>query len=487
MCETTPMSTAGPNPRRLLFAALGVLTIGLVFLVAALQPARSSLSLTAGDALGHRHEIAGVLRELTEPRGMTLRLVPTSGSEHALDAVERHEIDLALVPGGFEPRASLREIAPLALEPLHVLARAEITSLAELRGRRVSLAPPQSGTRRLALDVLAMIGLGEHDVIEEARTYRELAQRGDEALPDAIFHLSTLPSPIADELIRRHGYHLLDVPLARSLRLRRIAIHEGIIPRAAYGGYPGEPAADLALPATRLVLVSRADLPDQAARTLLETIDSETFAQRAALPRGERPALFDEPELALHTGTLAWLARNEPLITPEWMEGLESLRSFLVSLVVAGILLFRWYRTQRIHGLDGFLAEVSAIDRVVLDLEREAKLDLAKLLVLRNQLGEIKGRALQAFADGNVHSEELLSSFLTHVSDVRSHLHAMILSERQRMQRQARDAGTTADEVMSELWEGALRDPTSSHRAAPPPATESHAPGAREADEDDGA
>src|SRR5262249_3081275 len=146
------------------------------------------------------------------------------------------------------------------------------------------------------------------------------------------------------------------------------------------------------------------------------------------------------------------------VLTSEGIQGIESLRSFLVSLIVAAVLGYRWWRRRQLHGLDGFIAEVSAIDREALVLEREARLDLAKLLALRARLGDAKTRALEAFQRGAIHSEELLSSFLTHVTDVRSHLNAMILHERERREKTARARGGDEEQILRELWEDALAE-----------------------------
>jgi len=463
--------------RKLLFAAALALGVACVALFVATRPHQHRITITAGDLRGHRSEIANILVELAEPHGLQLELAPTLGSADAIAHVADRSIDIALVQGGLPAPETVREVAPLSLEPLHLLVRGEIWDLEDLSGMRIQLAPPGGGTRLLALDVLGLAGLSRPSgnvFTEVSHTYAELESIEDAELPDAIFHVSSLPSPNARAWIRLRGYRLLPLPIADAMRLRNVAVMPGVIPAFAYGAAPPTPSEAVPTIATRMLVVAHRDVDPAAIRVLLDVLDSEVFATEARMPRAERRALWDDAELPIHEGTRAWLHREDSVFTAEQMEGIESLRSFLVSLVVAAYLLFRWYRARKIHGLDGFLAEVSALDRKVLDVERSAQLDLHRLLELRAQLGEVKGRALDAFAKGNIHSEELLSSFLTHVSDVRSHLNSMILSERERLQKKARTREPQAEEsVMSELWRDAIDE---EHQDRVPQATRSTSP-----------
>lgn len=79
---------------------------------------------------------------------------------------------------GRPPLASLRAIANLFPEAIHVVVRWEsaITDVAELRGKRVSLGEPESGTRVISRILLAAYGLDEKDV--EAR-YEKVGVAGD--------------------------------------------------------------------------------------------------------------------------------------------------------------------------------------------------------------------------------------------------------------------------------------------------------------------
>ena len=451
----------GESRRALAIGSAIFLAAAALFLGLALRTVHYTIRLTAGDARGRRAEIAEALAQVAEGHGVHVEIVASPGSEESLARVQRHELDAALVQGGLEPAQEVREIAPLGLEPVHLLVRPDrdLYELEDLRDARVNLSPPQSGTRRIALEILELAHLVPgRDLEETSFSYRELEEMPEADLPDAIFHVSALPSPVASFLVEQRSYRLLPLPMADAVALRDVATHRATIPAYAYGASPAAPPEDTTTVATRMILVAHRRTDEEVVRRLLETLDSEEFARAARLSFDDRDALFARPEMELHPGTVAWLHRNDPYFTSDWMQGVESLRSFLVSLIVAGFLLTRWWRRHRLHGLDAFLAEISRIDREVIALERSARLDLGRLVALRTALGDVKARGLSAFERGLVHSEELLSSFLIHAQDVRTHLDAMILHERERLEKTARSQGGDEDRALRQMWEEALAE-----------------------------
>jgi hypothetical protein len=73
------------------------------------------LSLTAGNALGTRHQLGQRLQKESSERSIALALRPSEGSEQALDWVNERKVDLALVQGGLTKagRPNVRQVAAL--------------------------------------------------------------------------------------------------------------------------------------------------------------------------------------------------------------------------------------------------------------------------------------------------------------------------------------------------------------------------------------
>ena len=117
-------------------------------------------------------------------------------------------------------------MAVLHIEPLHLLVKAEIyravaNNLAGLRGKVVNVGERGSGTYLLATEVMAFSGLRAGiDYTATTHTYAELERETDLArLPDAVFSVSTLPSPIARHLVSEHHFRLISLPFRDAFAL----------------------------------------------------------------------------------------------------------------------------------------------------------------------------------------------------------------------------------------------------------------------------
>ncbi len=274
-------------------------------------------------------------------------------SLEALDLIDRpNPIDVALVPGGVKEREypNTRQITELALEPMHLLVRAELSvkGLAGLRGKRINLGPPRSVNDALARDLLLFAGLHSSpqistdsgNYIAENRPPQELAsllarlhgvngtdrERILAELPDAIFLLAPVPSTLAHDLVITAGFRLISVAFADAYCLDRInatplgdvTIDRSIltpyeIPAYTYGIDPAVPTDPCRTIATRLILVGYAPTDPEASSRLLETIyDSQVAGLVDARPLQSLIPLFP-----LHRGTIVYMRQNDPALTPE--------------------------------------------------------------------------------------------------------------------------------------------------------------------------
>jgi TRAP transporter TAXI family solute receptor len=105
--------------------------------------------------------------------GFRVRRIPTQGSVENLALLRDRRVDIAIVQGGIADPvrdAGLESLGAVFAEPVWAFARAElgIERLAELRGRRVAVGTEGSGTRVLALALLAANGIGPTDFEPQA-------------------------------------------------------------------------------------------------------------------------------------------------------------------------------------------------------------------------------------------------------------------------------------------------------------------------------
>ena len=404
--------------------ALAVVAAGF-FLFRSTGQRSYRLRIAAGDPHGHRYDLARVLVAEAARAQLVLDLVPTAGSDESLAEVAAGRIDVALIQGGLESRPEIREVAVVVPEPLHLLVRPELleTGIESLRNKRLNLSTAGSGTRKLALQALKMAGLKPGDYVDEDRSYAELEALSAVDLPDAVFLVSPLPSRFAEWIVVERGYRLMAMPFGDAMSLRDNSLQDVIVPAYTYSVVPAVPQETVHTVASWMSIISHRDVPDAAIIRLLKAVFDGDFALVAELPPLDIEQITRRREFPLHPGTVTFLNRNQPMITGEFIEGVENLRSFLVSALVALFLAWRWYRSRSNVGFERHLDDVSAIELEALELCRGGRLDDVAVSRLEQRLSQLKSDALEQFSAGKLRGDELLSSFLTHVADVRNCLH----------------------------------------------------------------
>ena len=83
------------------------------------------------------------------------------------------------------------------------------------------------------------------------------------------------------------------------------------------------------------------------------------------------------------------------------------------------------YRTDR--SFEAYIRKVSEIEGLATGLEGDARRRAIELERLHGELARLKSEALGLFTRGEIQSAELISGFLTHVNDARTHLTGAIL------------------------------------------------------------
>ena len=440
--EHARIALAGRVRRNRIVAAIAALCLvaTCLFWYVDHRPRRSAITITAGDMLGHRHDLAVLLREEAARHGLQINLQTTAGSQEALLLVSNGTLDAALVQGnlGLE-HENLVEVAALHSEPLHLFVKPDLVQggVSALKGKRLNLSTPESGTRKVALETLQFMGLKPTEYHAEARSYEELARLPEAELPDGIFAVSALPWNMGADLIHRHGYRLMELPFGDALSLQDVSLHDMLIPAYTYSVVPPVPEQPLHTVGTRLMIVANRKTSDNAVRLLLEILFESNYTRRANLPRLEPGDIEAVREFPLHPGTVQYLHRNEPLVTGEVIESVENLRSFLVSAALAGFLVWRWQVRRRMIGFETYIDGVTEIELEALDLERSGMVDAADLLRLRRLLTELKTEALEKHAEGVLKGEEQMISFLAHVTDVRSYLESLFAHRSRQLGKQA--------------------------------------------------
>jgi TRAP transporter TAXI family solute receptor len=147
--------------------------------------------------------------------GFQVRRVTTQGSVENLAKLRANEVDFALVQGGVaDPArdAGLESLGAVFFEPIWLFTRGGggIERVTQVRGRRAAVGPEGSGTRALALALLAANGIAPEAVTLSPRTGIGAAEALIAGEVDAALFVAAAPGPGINRLMRAPGIGLID-------------------------------------------------------------------------------------------------------------------------------------------------------------------------------------------------------------------------------------------------------------------------------------
>ena len=267
-----------------------------------------------GGALASRLSLADSNRQYTAE--------VTGGSVENVNRVAHGEMDLGLAMmttihraynGGSdfpEPLSDLRLVAPVYPNRVHVVAarNSPVQSISELRGRRVAVGSPGSGTEQVAREVLAAHDLSYDDIDARYLSFRESSDALRDRAVDAAFFAAGYPVSAVLEVMTSRAGRLLSIDRERRqiLTQRFSYYREGVIPSAAYPGV----ADDVATIVVLNWIVAREDLDASVVQLVLDIIREHKpdLEQVHVIARQiDLEVLLQPPPIPYHTETRRWI------------------------------------------------------------------------------------------------------------------------------------------------------------------------------------
>ncbi|AUX24546.1 C4-dicarboxylate ABC transporter substrate-binding protein [Sorangium cellulosum] len=205
------------------FLVLGVVALVVTYLLFVEPPPPRRLTIATGQASGRYHAFAEQYRAYLARHGISLEIRETAGSAEnvALLLDPASDVSVAFVQGGAMPpeaRDRLSSLASVYREPLWIFHRGErpLERLTDLAGKRLSVGPEGSGTRVVALRLLADSGVTAGAQAAAGVPFASLTDpEAAEALlagrVDAAFFIVGPGSSHVQALIREDGVHLMDL------------------------------------------------------------------------------------------------------------------------------------------------------------------------------------------------------------------------------------------------------------------------------------
>ncbi|WP_425310275.1 TAXI family TRAP transporter solute-binding subunit [Falsirhodobacter halotolerans] len=169
----------------------------------------------------------------------------------------------------------LRLLANLYPESIHLVARADagITSVADLKGKRVSLDEPGSGTLVDAKIILEAFGLSEADISPEYLKPDQASDRMRDGAMDAFFFVGGYPAGAIAELASQNDVTIVPItgPEVDALRDQYTFFAADTVPANTYDGQD----ADVPTISVGAQMVTSSDLSDDLAYGITKALYNE--------------------------------------------------------------------------------------------------------------------------------------------------------------------------------------------------------------------
>jgi TRAP-type uncharacterized transport system substrate-binding protein len=428
------------------------------------------LAWSGGTVNALRSEMAKHICGAMCDSGVALDMKTTTTSESICEAVEKHDLDVGLVLGGFPDDAykNVQQVATLGVEPLHLLVRNDLdgpASLELLRNHRVLLGERGTNSERLAQQFLEFVGMrptrparegspdgkkhaGDFEPLywTETETLARLSQWRQASaaerpalehdLPDGVLGVVSLPSPLIDGLVQTGKYQLVPLPYMAALQLdiRRNHGREGhwlesdrveasVIPAFTYGVRPAIPQQDCPTFGLQRLLVANKDVSSHAIMKLLRALDNDEIRRYHI----DVDAANLDSEFPVHPGATAYAAGRRPMVLSELLDPVMNLASVAGAVGAGALTMWGFLRNLRAVNPEVHLRQIDRIERLLNGSEQDAAAPKGLLdfvTFLEGRLAQIKQAAIEDFAKGRFQSDEALLSILTMTADTR-HLLAL--------------------------------------------------------------
>lgn len=359
------------------------------------QPAPPKIVvMSTGPLDGAYHAFAQRYKTILAEYGVTLELRPSAGAVENFERLmtRKDGVSLALVQGGIanaENAPGLVTLGSMFYEPSWLFYRSgkNVDLGIQLRGKRIAIGAPGSGTRAVGLHVMREIGMAEPPTVLREIGGLDAAKALEAGEIDAVFYVAAPDAPGVQRLLAAPGVRLLNTKRAETFVRRMPFLHKLTLPEGAADLARNVPPTDITLLAVTANLVAVEDIHPVIVELLLEAAKKVHGGAGLFQRVGEFPAPRDL-DLPLSPDAERFYKSSPSILRrylPFWM--VVWINRFIVvaiPLLIVAIpvfrnvpVLYRWRMRRRVYRWYGELRAVeNAVRRGVGDpAAHVAKLD----------------------------------------------------------------------------------------------------------------
>ncbi len=371
------------NVFRLLSVALvALLACVTTWLFIARANPSETVTISTGSPLGIYHRVGEEIGKsfANSNTAVQCETIPSGGSRDNVSRLQEGTADVAIVQNDAIANESVRSLAMLYTEVLHLVCRrqADIVCLNDLVDHPTNLGTKSGGTNQLVTELLQFSRVKIPNSNQTNTGFSEAADSLRSGDIDAAFFLVGVGAEIIHDLLADPEFELVPIQIRVAGEdgsfISERAFVEGFqihyphatyaeIPLMSYEGKPVRPTSSVGIGA---VLACRKSWDEELARTLVQSI----FASKAVLGRKisllsrlDEESSQTQLQFPLHRGAEGYYRRNEPGYLAENAEsfGLLITLALLVASGLHGIK--KWIDQKRKNRVDVYYDRVQRIQR----------------------------------------------------------------------------------------------------------------------------
>jgi uncharacterized protein len=370
------------------------------------------LKIATGAPGSEYYTFGEALKEVVEKHNDRIRIelvTDTQGSRENVRRLQGWEVDLALAQNDSPAEESVRSVALLFPEVVHLYVRDEspVQSVAHLNDIRMATLPAQSGTCYLMEELADHYDLTLVD--DPNRFYRVDPKAAHELFltrdVDAVFHIIALGQTAKDYVGRslEQGARLLPIEQVQALQWTHPFLRPAVIPKGFYRGHPPLPQEDVPSAAVCAVLLANkqvnADLIYEISR-ILHAHRNELVKVNALASQMRIPDKPDQIYFPLHEGAEDYYNREKPGFLVTYAEPIALVLSVAV-MCISGL----WHVRLRLEQQRKDQADKYNLEILKLIETLPGITSMVEMAVTRGQLFDIFKTVIKDLADEKISAD----------------------------------------------------------------------------------
>ncbi|MEZ5775400.1 MAG: TAXI family TRAP transporter solute-binding subunit [Hyphomicrobiaceae bacterium] len=323
------------------------------------------LVITTGSQTGAYYGFGKRYAEVLARSGIELHVELSKGSGENLARLldPEQKFDLGLIQGGATNGIAtdgLVSLGRLFVEPVWIFYRNDLPldRLSELSGRHIEIGPVGSGTRKLALELLAANDIDDSNTTFLDDPTGKAVENLRDGTADAVILVAASGAPAVRLLLTTPDVRVMSLTHAEAYTRRFPYLSHIVLPRGAVSLVKDAPPQDIHLVAPMAALVARDTVHPALVELLVDALQEVhsgggMFNRAGEFPKGEDPELqLSEDAERVYADGKGFLLRHMPFWLANFIERMQimvlPILTVLIPIVNIVPAVLRWRIQQRL-------------------------------------------------------------------------------------------------------------------------------------------